>query len=175
MIFVLLYSGESGIPIGNFSKYGRNGKMEGMNNVFTSVKKILPISIMMIAIAVCSLNCSSDKGNTVAKEQNRNKLSNKAIALKNKKAEAYYKSGLAYAEKGDYDKAIKDYTKAIELDERGESDPNLMYVYNNRGHAYADKGDYDKAIKDWKKYLELNPDADDRDVTLELIEKLQNK
>ena len=61
--------------------------------------------------------------------------------------------GMAYADhKKDYDRAITDYNKAIELD------PKYVLAYNNRGRAYADnKKDYDRAITDYNKAIELDP------------------
>jgi len=53
--------------------------------------------------------------------------------------------------KGQYDKAIADYTKAIELN------PRDAKAYNNRGNAYGNKGQYDQAIADYTKAIELNP------------------
>ena len=68
----------------------------------------------------------------------------------------YNNRGLAYADMGQYDAAIKDYDKAIEL----KSD--YAVAYNNRGIAYADMGQYDVAIKDYDKAIELK--SDDYDV-----------
>jgi tetratricopeptide (TPR) repeat protein len=66
-------------------------------------------------------------------------------------AEAYYNRGLAYQLKKEYDKAIADYTKAIEIN------PNDAEAYNNRGLAYGSKKEYDKAIADYTKAIEINP------------------
>jgi tetratricopeptide (TPR) repeat protein len=95
--------------------------------------------------------------------------------------------GAQYLEKGQYDQAITEFTKAIELDpkfawaynNRGnayaqgkgqldqaisdftkaiELDPKLAKAYNNRGGAYGDKGQYDQAISDCNKAIELNPE-----------------
>ncbi len=60
-------------------------------------------------------------------------------------------AALAYAAKRDYDRAIADYDKAIELD------PANALAYNNRGRAYADKGDHDRAIADYDKAIQLDP------------------
>ena len=60
-------------------------------------------------------------------------------------AEAYLNSGNAYYEKGDYDRALADFNKAIELQ------PDLADAYNNRGLAYHIKRDYDRAIADLDK------------------------
>ncbi len=70
-------------------------------------------------------------------------------------ADAYLKRGLAYAKKGQYDQAISDFTKALEIN------PRYAYAYNNRGLTYWNKGQYDQAISDFTKALEINPrDAD---------------
>ena len=53
--------------------------------------------------------------------------------------------------KSDYDKAIADYTKAIEIDSK------YAGVYYDRGDVWYDKGDYDKAIADYTKAIEINP------------------
>lgn len=66
-------------------------------------------------------------------------------------AALYYNQGVARYEKGDYAEAIKDYTKAIELN------PRYADAHYNRGIAYDDKGEYDRAIKDYTKAIELNP------------------
>ena len=64
----------------------------------------------------------------------------------------YNNRGIDYGEKGEYDLAIKDFTKAIEL----KSDYALSY--NNRGAVYRSKGEYDQAIEDCNKAIQLKPD-----------------
>jgi len=64
-------------------------------------------------------------------------------------------AGNSYAKKEEYDEAIDEYNKAIEID------PELMDGYNNRGLAYHNKGQYDKALSDLNKALEINPDYAD--------------
>ena len=59
--------------------------------------------------------------------------------------------GAAYANKGQIDKAIVDYDKAIELK------PKLTLAYDNRGLAFFQKGQYDRAIADYRKALEIDP------------------
>jgi tetratricopeptide (TPR) repeat protein len=66
-------------------------------------------------------------------------------------AEAYFNRGVDLQKKGDYDRAIANYSKAIEIN------PRLAEVYTNRGFAYLLKGQYDKAIADSNKAIELNP------------------
>ena len=48
---------------------------------------------------------------------------------------AYSARGLVYYDRGDDDRAITDFSKAIELDSQNAD------AYNNRGMAYFRKGD----------------------------------
>ena len=52
---------------------------------------------------------------------------------------------------GEYDKAIQDFSKAIELD------PTNVSVYYSRGDCYKNIEEYDKAIQDFSKAIELDP------------------
>jgi tetratricopeptide (TPR) repeat protein len=63
----------------------------------------------------------------------------------------YYNRAHAKSDKGDYDGAIADLNRAIELD------PKYASAYNNRGLAKQGKGDLDGAIADWTRAIELNP------------------
>jgi tetratricopeptide (TPR) repeat protein len=72
-----------------------------------------------------------------------------------KEAEAHYNQGLAHANRREWDAAIRDYTKAIELD------PESTLAYRGRGGAHARKGDYDAAIKDLGKAFTLDPRYED--------------
>jgi tetratricopeptide (TPR) repeat protein len=64
-------------------------------------------------------------------------------------ATAYHNRAVAYGANGEIDRAIADYTKAIELT------PDNAAAYDNRGRAYASKGDYTHAIADVTKASEL--------------------
>ena len=67
-------------------------------------------------------------------------------------ANAYNNRGFVYGNKGEYDKAITDYTKVIDIK------PDYAIAYNNRGIAYYHKGDYDKAMADFNKAINLKLD-----------------
>lgn len=64
---------------------------------------------------------------------------------------ALLNKGAAFAEKGQYERAIAYFSEAI------ERNPRYAEAYNDRGAAYYDKGQYDKAISDFTKAIELNP------------------
>ena len=53
---------------------------------------------------------------------------------------AYFNRGVAYSEKGEWDKEIADYTEAIRLK------PDDADAYYKRGVTYGEKGDSDKEI-----------------------------
>ncbi len=59
--------------------------------------------------------------------------------------------GNAYYDAGQYDKAIADYTRALQLD------PEFAWAYIERGNAYGELQQYDKAIADYDQALTLDP------------------
>ena len=67
-------------------------------------------------------------------------------------AENYFYRGNVFFRLKMYDKAIADYTQAI------EKNPECAEAYNNRGIAYRKTGEYDKAIADYTQTLEKNPE-----------------
>ena len=115
-------------------------------------------------------------------------IDDKGITLfipKTEGVEAFYEHGVAHYNKGQYEEAISDFTKAVEISpkfagaycyrgityakkgqyEEAISDYNIaleinskdIQAYNNRGIAYRIKGQYDEAISDCNKALEINP------------------
>ena len=66
--------------------------------------------------------------------------------------ELYYHRGNLYRDwHNQYDKAIADYSKAIQLKD------DYLLAYNNRAQIYKMRHDYDKAIKDYRKILAISP------------------
>ena len=66
-------------------------------------------------------------------------------------AQAYFDRGVASRNKVDFDSAIAEFTKAIQLD------PKFARAYFARGLVYQDKGDTDRAIADFTRVIELDP------------------
>ena len=57
-------------------------------------------------------------------------------------------------EKGDFDGAIADYTRLIEIDPKAAG---MAGAYYDRGEAKQEKGDYAGAMADYDRALELDP------------------
>src|SRR5689334_2005315 len=64
---------------------------------------------------------------------------------------AYIDRGRTYVQQDDNDRAIADFTKAIELDPEGAD------AYNLRGVAYTSNLDFDRAIADFDKAIQFDP------------------
>lgn len=69
------------------------------------------------------------------------------------------KAGLDASLKGDYDTAIKLYSKAAAAG--GLSRDNLFITYTSRGNAYFNKKDMESAIADYTRAIEIKPNDPD--------------
>ncbi len=67
-------------------------------------------------------------------------------------ADLYIWRGNVRYEQKDYDNAIADYNKAIEINQ------NYTLAFYNRAFAWIGKKEYDKAIEDYNTVIKLNPD-----------------
>ena len=70
---------------------------------------------------------------------------------KETEAKAYYNSGFDYYKQKQYEQAIADYSKAIELALLAPG------YYNNRGIAYRHLGQYEQAIQDFDEVIQYFP------------------
>lgn len=66
-------------------------------------------------------------------------------------ARAYCTRGIIFSKKGDYDLAIQEYNRAIELDS------NYAKAHYYKANAFFDNLDYDLAIQEYTKAIELDP------------------
>lgn len=65
-------------------------------------------------------------------------------------ADYYHARGFSHRKRGDFNAAISDYSKAIDLD------PGHFKSYFNRGFSYDKLGDYDKAIENYTLALKVS-------------------
>jgi tetratricopeptide (TPR) repeat protein len=72
----------------------------------------------------------------------------------NKYADDFFNQGVVWFQKGEYDQAIEEFTKVLEMAPEGSEN---YVVYYNRGLAYYKMRDYGRAIKDFNTALLLVP------------------
>jgi hypothetical protein len=72
-----------------------------------------------------------------------------------KAADSFYNRGITYAKFGQYQLAIGDYNKAIDLN------PADIKAYNNRGNAYANLDQYHKSIESYDQAIHLKTNYTD--------------
>jgi tetratricopeptide (TPR) repeat protein len=143
--------------------------------------RYLPISLFVIIIG--SYSYMTYERNKVWKDELS--LWNDNVAKTPGLSRAIMNRGVAWAGLGQWDMALTDYSKAIEINpeftdayaNRGvacinldqwdmaindfskaiEIDLGFVKAYYNRGVAYGNRGQYDKAIADYSKAIEINP------------------
>lgn len=64
---------------------------------------------------------------------------------------AFDECGDSYFQKGDFDRAIENYSQSIKVS------PQFNTAFNNRGNAYLAKHDYDRAIQDFSEAIRIKP------------------
>lgn len=97
------------------------------------------LSLFLISVSLLADGCRSDK----------NKPASRRAAEKTADTD-YFDQGVYCAQRGDYDTAIANFSKAIEIDPRDAD------VYRNRGLAWKLKGEYERALSDYREALEIN-------------------
>jgi len=78
-------------------------------------------------------------------------LANHMIAIAPESAPLYNDRGVAYVKRGEYERAMADFNKAIEIN------PRYYEVYHNRGIIYNTAGQNDLALQEFNKSLQINP------------------
>ena len=79
---------------------------------------------------------------------------------------AYRLLGTAYGYKGEVDRAVESYKKAIDIN------PGYVDGYRSLGFAHQYKGDKAKALDAYKKVIELDPDGVFSEYARKMIKKL---
>ncbi|MFX1521238.1 MAG: tetratricopeptide repeat protein [Promethearchaeota archaeon] len=67
-------------------------------------------------------------------------------------AEDHFVKGNEYFEQGEFEKAIEEYQKAVEID------PNFYQAWNKMGDAYNTLGNAEQALECYERSLEIKPD-----------------
>lgn len=81
-----------------------------------------------------------------------------ACAGSNKKfADKYYEQGLVFYQSMEYERAIDDFAKALEINPKDRENHKVYYM---RGKSYLQNRQYDPAINDFTKALEICPATD---------------
>ena len=94
----------------------------------------------------------SDKSNATNLQSSQKLILELELAQFNlEDASKYFNSGNKRLDKGDYQGAIYDFNKAIEVN------PNFAGAYINRGFAFYNLNDYQAEIADYTKAIEINP------------------
>jgi tetratricopeptide (TPR) repeat protein len=119
----------------------------------------------------------------------------------NNNANLYHERGLEHQNRGETEKAIAAFTRAISFDSRfadaynsrgflyfemRDMDsaitdfstaiklaPRKSFAYNFRGSAYAMKREYDKAIADWEMVLKLDPENTNTSNLIKAVKQLK--
>jgi tetratricopeptide (TPR) repeat protein len=93
-------------------------------------------------------------------------------------ADSFIIRGNIYLNRGEFQLAIDDYSKALTFVPRSSPKWNKItplqkdeYAYEGRGWAYAQIGEYNLALSDLTKALELNPNNSNAKSALEYVEE----
>jgi len=74
-----------------------------------------------------------------------------ACDKRSRDAGTFTTAGVAHLQQREYDRAIRDFDRAIALQ------PGLVVAWRNRGLAHREKGDYERAIADYDQAALLSP------------------
>lgn len=81
-------------------------------------------------------------------------------------AEMHNNLGNTYRKKGLYDKALREYKKAININ------PRFAEAYNNLGVTFADMGELRRAVRQFRKALQINPNYEQARSNLKKARKI---
>jgi tetratricopeptide (TPR) repeat protein len=133
------------------------------------------VGLILICPILFALSCSGEKGADATTGKDTANVGetprpNKAIdeateaigrdpnSVDERSESAYAKRGRAYAEKGEYDRAIADYTEAVRVYQTVKPTyfrPRLLEAYNVRADSHQKKKEFDKAAADYGEVIHL--------------------
>ena len=142
---------------------GKNSSIVGLVNpstprwvIVAKIKKGDGV-VRNIKFELFDLNLSKELLTLVSTKEGRSqKVKESPVIQRTKEIDSfevteYVNKGLTFVRRGKYDKAIAEFSSAIQLN------PMQAVAYNNRGLAFSEKKDYDSALKDFNKAIEINP------------------
>jgi hypothetical protein len=109
--------------------------------------KLLKYRLVIPALIIILLTIGTYQRNDVWR--NEKSLWTDTLSKRPNNARAWVNLGVAYANDGEWQKAIHFYSNAIHIW------PDYLQAYNNRGSAYANIENYEKAIVDFQKAITL--------------------
>ena len=120
-------------------------------------RTILLLVFLAVALVACgrlddAKKCAEGTGNLNLDIEHCTRAISSGDLSDENLATIFNNRGFAYHEKGEYDRAIADYDRAIQLN------PDDAYPLSNRGNAHEHKGEYDRAIADYDQVIKLKPD-----------------
>jgi tetratricopeptide (TPR) repeat protein len=117
-------------------------------NILMRNRILLCVAILAI-ISIATSNSTGVEAKSLVEADPSVPINTISLA-QNNRAEAYKLSGNAKFDRGDYQGAIADYTRAISLDS------NFAIAYYNRGNAKSEIGDYSAAIADYTRAIKIS-------------------
>lgn len=132
--------------------------MPNKGTIMSYKRVFIPAICIVLAATTLFLGCgsstpSSDNVTTSFTQEIKDYFGEYYNLMKRSDAMSAWSVGIDYEHKGQYDKAIAKFNKAIELD------PEDYLYYMSRADCYLAEGEYDNAIADCNKVIELHPEA----------------
>ena len=114
------------------------------NTVIVMISALTLISILVIiSFAYQAYGAGAPKASTKR---------SKSAAEKRTAANTYFDQGKGFQDQGNYEKAAREYVKAV------KADPGYAEAHSNLGFSYRKQGKFDKAVRSYKKAIELDPE-----------------
>ncbi|MBI3008147.1 MAG: tetratricopeptide repeat protein, partial [Candidatus Omnitrophica bacterium] len=135
------------VAIGGASLYG-NFNIEILRLRLRMTKKVC---MLLITAMLTFYSAMTIKQNMVWNDEIS--LYNSILKFSHSSARIHINLGVAYAKRDEYDKAIMEYKKAIELY------PDFVMTYINMGYMYSKKGMNEEAVRAYKAALAIRPYA----------------
>lgn len=146
--------------------------MVAQNTKMDSLKAILKNTTIKDTTKMKTLNALSWEYAQISDYKMGIQYSNEALAIANtakvskaildEKSSAYINIGIIYYYKGDYNKSLEFYLRALPILKEIEDKKGLGSVYNNIGMVYDDKGEYTKALEFLLKSLKIREELMDK-------------